>query len=114
MFKYLHILASTISCVSMSALASLVCVPLGITSLAAGIKISGINAGMKKYKFIIKKKKKKHEKIVLIGKYKLNTIEVLICKALINSYISHDEFISVNNEMKEEKRNPENSVEYNI
>ena len=40
---------------------------------------------------IIKKKKKKHDKIVLLGKSKLNTIEVLISKVLIDSYISHDE-----------------------
>ena len=44
-----------------------------------------------------KKKKKKHDKIVLLGKDKLNTIEVLISKVLIDSYISHDEFVSMNN-----------------
>ena len=66
------------------------------------------------------KKKKKHDKIVMIGKNKLNSIEVLICKALINSCISHDEFVSVNNvlleynEIKEEIKNFETSVEYTI
>ena len=33
---------------------------------------------------------------MLLGKDKLNTIEVLISKALINSYITYDEFVSVN------------------
>ena len=42
------------------------------------------------------KMKKKHDKIVFLGKDKLNTIEVLISKALINSYICHDELVSVN------------------
>ena len=42
----------------------------------------GIAAGIKKYKSIIKKKKKKHDKIVLLAKSKLNGIEVLISKAL--------------------------------
>ena len=51
---------------------------------------SGIT-GIKEYKSIIKKKKKKHDKIVLLGKDKLNTIEILIYKALIDSYIRHDE-----------------------
>ena len=79
-----------------------------------------ITAGIKKYKSIIKKKKKKHDKIVLLGKDKLNTIEILISKALINSYVSHDEFVSVNHllrehyEMKEEIKNLETSVEYTI
>ena len=35
------------------------------------------------------------------GKNKLNTIEVLISKALIDSYISHDKFVSVNNVLRE-------------
>ena len=42
---------------------------------------------------MIKKKKKKHEKIVLLAKSKLNSIEVLISKAFIDSNISHDEFV---------------------
>ena len=41
---------------------------------------------------IIKKKKKKHDKIVLLAKSELNSIEVLISNALIYSNISHDEF----------------------
>ena len=105
---------------SISAFASLICVPVGITSSAVGINIFSIIAGIKKYKSIIKKMKKKHDKRVLLGKYKLNTSEVLISKALINSYISHDEFVSVNNglreynEMKKEIKNLETSVEYTI
>ena len=55
---------------------------------------------MKKYKSIIKKKKK-HDKIVLLRKDTLNTIEVLISRALIDSCISHDEFVSVNNVLGE-------------
>ena len=35
---------------------------------------------------------KKHDKIVLPGKGKSNTIEVLISTVLNDSYISHDEF----------------------
>ena len=42
-----------------------------------------------------------HDKIVLLGKDDLNTVDGLICKASIDSYISHDEFVSVNNLLKE-------------
>ena len=38
---------------------------------------------------------------MLLRKDKLNTIEVLISKALIDSYISHNEFVSVNNVLRE-------------
>ena len=85
--EYLLISVSTVTdCVSISALASLVCVAVGITSSAVGIKIYAITAGIKKYKSVIKKKKKKHDKIVLLGKAKLNTIEVLTSNSLIDSY----------------------------
>ena len=63
---------------------------------------------------------KKHDKIVLLWKSKQGTIEVLICDVLINSYISHNEFVLVNNvlreynEIKEEIKNPETSMEYII
>ena len=93
----MFILSSTITgCVSFSAFASLVRVPVGITSSAKGMQICTMVAVIKKYKSIIKTKKKKLDKTVLLGKNKLNTIEVLIFKALIDSYISHDEFVSVN------------------
>ena len=78
---------------------------------AIGLKICAMAAGIKKYKSIIKKKKKKHDKIVLLAKSKLNNIGVLISKALIDSNISSDEFVLINNvqkdynKMKEEIRN---------
>ena len=73
------ILVSTVTgCVSISAFLSLVCVPMGIASSAVGIKICAVTAGIKNYKSIIKKNKKKHDKIVLLGKTKLDAIEVLI------------------------------------
>ena len=49
-----------------------------------GINFCSITAGIKKYKSIIKKEKK-HDEIVLLGKSKINTIEILISKALIDS-----------------------------
>ena len=75
--------------------------PAGITSSAIGLKICVIAAGIEKYRSIIKKKKKKHDKIVLLKKSELNRIKVLISKALIDSNISHDEFILINNLIKE-------------
>ena len=87
--------------VSISAFASLVTIPAGITSSAVGIKNCGITAGIKKYKSIIKKKKKTHDKIALLAKSKLNSIQVLISKALIHPYIRQDEFVSVNKILRE-------------
>ena len=41
----------------------------------------------------------------MLAKSKLNSIEVLISKTLIDSDISYDEFISINNVLKEETKN---------
>ena len=53
---------------------------------------------IRKYKSIKKRKKKKikHDKIVL-SKSKLNCIEFLISKTFIDTIISHDEHILINN-----------------
>ena len=93
---------STITgCVSISAFTSLVGIRTGITSSVIGLKVCVIIAGTKKYKSINRKKKKKHDKIVLLAKSKLNNIEVLISKTLIDSNISHDAFALINNILKE-------------
>ena len=57
---------------------------------------------------------------MLLEKSILNTIYVLISKTLADSYIDHDKLVSVNNvlreynEIKEEIKNTESSVEYTI
>ena len=38
---------------------------------------------------------------MLLGKNKLNTAKIIISKALTDSYISHKEFVSINNVLKE-------------
>ena len=43
----------------------------------------------------------KHDKIVFLAKSKLNSIEFLTSKALIDSVNSHDEFVLINNVLKE-------------
>ena len=88
-------------CVSISAYASLVGILIGIKSSVVWLEIWAITAGIRKYKSILKKKKRKHDKIVLSAKSKLNSIEVLIYNALIDSSISHDKFVFINNVLKD-------------
>ena len=87
--EHLLILISTVSgCVSISDFDSLIGISIGITSSAIELKKCAIAAAIKKYKSIIKKKKKKHDKILPLAKSKLNSVEVLISKAFIDSNIS--------------------------
>ena len=100
--EHFLILASTITvCVFISAFAFLIGNPIGITISKIALKICAISAGIKKYKSIIKRKKKKHDKMVLLAKSKLYRMEELISKSLIDSNISHDVFVSINNMLKE-------------
>ena len=73
---------------------------IGITSSAIRLKICAITTGIKKFKSIIKEKKK-HDETVFLEKSKLNSTEVLISKVSIVSVISHDEFVLINNVLKE-------------
>ena len=60
----------------------------------------------------------KHDKIVMSAKSRLNNIKVLISKALIDSIISLDEFVLINNvlkeyrEMKEGTKNLEDLIKF--
>ena len=84
-----------------STLASLVDIPIQITSSAIWLKICPITAGIKIYKWIIQKKEKKHSRIVLLVKSNLSSTEVLRYKPFIGSVISHDESFVINNVLKE-------------
>ena len=101
--NHIHFLISISAikeCISISDFTSLIGNPIGITSSVIGLKICQINAGIKNYKSIFNKKKKKDDKILLVAKWKLNTLGVLISKTSINSFVSHDEFVLINNLLK--------------
>ena len=74
----------------------------GFFDISKGIlKVCAIAAGIKSHKTIIKKEKNKHGQIVLLAKNKLNTMKVLHFRAFFDSYIKYDDFVSVNNVLKE-------------
>ena len=100
--EYQLILIFTVSrCVSISAFA-LAGIHIGITSSEIELTICVITAGIKKYKSIIKKEKKKHDKTVLFTKYKLNSVEVLTSKALIDEFALTNDVLKEFYHMKEE------------
>ena len=74
---YLILVSNITRCISVTDFASLVGIPIGITSSTIGLKTGAITAAIKKHKSIIKKKKKKYDKIVSLAKSKLNSREVL-------------------------------------
>ena len=51
-------------------------------------------------------------RIVLLAKSKLNSVEVLISKVLVDSVISHDEFVLMNNVLKEYNKMKEETKKF--
>ena len=71
---------------------SVVGAPVGIAS-ASLILIFLVTTGIiKKLLSITRIKKKKHDKILMLAKSKLNSIETLVSQALIDMQISNEEF----------------------
>ena len=70
------VISKNTECVSISTFPSLVGIPIAFkSSSATGLKICVITAGIKHYKSTKNKKwKKKHDKIILLAKSKLNSI----------------------------------------
>ena len=68
--------------------------PVGIASASFTLVFS-LTTGIIKKLLNTKNKKKKHDKILLLVKSKLNSIEILISQALIDMGISHEEFVTI-------------------
>ena len=63
---------------------------------------------LKKLLKIRKKKKKKHNKILILAKWKLSSIETLISQALIDSVISNEQYQAIINEKEKHEKMKEN------
>ena len=75
--------------------------PVGIAS-ASFTLIFSLTAGIIKKLLSIKRyKKKKHNKILMLAKSKLNSIETLVSQALIGMEISHEKFVTI---LKEKRK----------
>ena len=63
---------------------------------------------IKKLLSITRNKKKKHDKILMLAKSKLNEIETLVSQALIDMEISHEELVTILNERNKYEKMKEN------
>ena len=88
--KSLTVLSVATGSISIASFEAVIGAPLGITSEGCSPAFS-ITAGfVKKFLKTIRNKKKKHNKIVMLARSKLNSIESKISEALINNEISHE------------------------
>ena len=95
-FDYLNKIFITLSAsfgtLSIASCASVVGIPAGITGSSFTLVFT-ISTGISKSLLkLTKKRKKKHNKIIVLAKNKLNMIDTLLSSALNDFEISHEEF----------------------
>ena len=92
--KILIVLSATTGGVSIISFTSIVGAPVGIASASFTLIFSLTTGIVKKLLNITRNKKKKHDKILMLAKSKLNSIETLTFQALIDVETSHEEFVT--------------------
>ena len=106
--KILIALSSTSSGVCIISSASVVGAPVRIASASFTLIFSLSTGIIKKLLSITRNKKKKHDKILMLAKSKLDSIENLISQALIDVEISHEEFHAIIREKQKYERMKQN------
>ena len=92
------VLSVTSGGVSIASFALVIGSPIGITRASLNLTFSLCTGLVKKLLKATRNKRKKHNKIVMLARSKLNSTESKISEALINNQISHENFITIINE----------------
>ena len=95
--KSLIVLSVVTGSMSVASFATAIGAPVGVLSASCSLAFSITTGSVKKFLKTIRNKKKKHNKIVMLARSKLNSIESKISEALINNEISHEEFMTILN-----------------
>ena len=95
----LSILSGSMSA-CIASFATVIGAPAGIIGSSCGFTFSITSGFVKKFLKTLRNKKKKHNKIVMLPRSKLNSMESKISKALVDNEISHEDFETIINEEK--------------
>ena len=98
--KSLIVLSVTTGSISIVPFATVIGAPVGTGSVSFSLAFL-ISTGITKKKLkTTRDKKKKHNKIFMLARYKLNSIENKISMALTNNEIKHEDFETITDEEK--------------
>ena len=89
--KTLIVLSATSGEVSIISFASVISAPAGIASASFTLVFTLVTGIIKKVLKITRNKKKKHNKILVFAKSKLNSIETVVSQTLIDLEITHED-----------------------
>ena len=106
--KILIVLSATSGGVSIISFTSIVGATVGIASASFALVYSLTTGIVKNLLSITRNKKKRHDKILMLAKSKLNSIGTLVSQALIDLEISHEEFVTILKEREKYEKMKEN------
>ena len=95
--KSLNVLSILSGNITIASFATVIGAPARIIGASCGFTFS-ITSGFVKKFLKTRNKKKKHNRIVILARSKLNSIESKISKALIDNEISHEDFEKIIND----------------
>ena len=99
--KSLIVLSVATGSISIASFSTVIGAPVAMMSASFSLVFSIITRFVKTFLKTTRNKKKKHDKIVMLARSKLNSIESKISEALIDNEISHEDFgITVDEEKK--------------
>ena len=98
--KLFIVLSVTTGTFSTASFATVIGAPVGIIIASFSLEFSISTRIIRKLLKTTWNKKKKHNKIVMLARSKLNSIESKISEALINNEINHEGFMTIINEEK--------------
>ena len=107
-------LLASFGTLSIASYASVVGIPAGITGASLTLVFTIGTGIIKSLLKLTKKRKKRHNKIIVLAKNKLNMIDKLLSRALNDSEISHEEFTNIINEVNIYENIKENIKELTI
>ena len=96
----LFVLFATSGTISIASFATVIGAPVGIANASFNLEFSMSTGIIKKLLKTTKNKNKKHNKIVMLARSKLNNTKSKISEALVNNEIGHEDFMTVINEEK--------------
>ena len=90
----------TIGSISIASFETVIGAPVGMTSASFSLLFSICTEIVNKLLKTTRSKNKKHNKIIMLARSKLNSIEIKMSEAFVNDEISHEDFIRIVNEEK--------------
>ena len=92
------VLSAKSGSISIASFATVSGTPVGIVSASLSLTFLLSTGLLKKILKTARNEKKKHIKVVILARSKLNSIEGKISEALMNSQISHEDLMTIINE----------------